>query len=308
LTRLDAEAGMLDCVVVGGGPAGLTAAIYLARFRRRFRLLDGGRSRASWIPRTRNYPGFPDGLSGDDLLARMRLQAQRYGASVVKDRVEALDLVEGGFALTLRGRDTLRAKRVILATGVIENEPDLPDCMGAVERALIRICPICDGYEGVGKAVAVLGNSDHAAAEALFLRTYTNQVTLVLVGEDIALSAARRAELEAAGIPIVHTPIRHVRIEEGRIRALDIGDGAIHAFDALYSAFGVTPQSALADAVGARRDSSGRLLVDAHQQTSVDGLFAAGDLVRGLNQIAVAAGEAALAATAVHNSLPRDLA
>lgn len=299
---------MLDCVIVGGGPAGLTAAIYLARFRRDFRLVDAGSSRASWIPLARNYPGFPEGVSGRDLLQRLRDQALRYEAPLMQDRVENLARMEDGFELALAGGERLRARRVILATGVIENEPALPNCVDAVRRALIRICPICDGYEGVGKAVGVIGNSDHAAREALFLRTYSDDVTLVLVGEDAALPEERRRALDAAGVTVVHTPIREVVVEDGAIQALDIGDGRLHRFDTLYSAFGVTPQYALADAVDARRDSDGRLFVDDHQQTSTPGVYAAGDLVRGLNQIAVAAGEAALAATAVHNSLPRNRA
>ena len=299
-------ADILDCVVVGGGPAGLTAAVYLARFRRPFVLVHSGSSRASWIPLARNYAGFPDGISGVDLLDRMQAQALRYGAAIEEGRVDGLEQTEHGFRLSVGGRE-LQARRVILATGVVENEPNLPDCVDAVKRALIRICPICDGYEGLGKAVGVLGNSDHAAAEALFLRTYSDAVTLILVGEDNRLPAERRTQLQEAQVRVVETPIDNLTVEDGAIRAFSLG-GETLRFDTVYSAFGVTPQYALADAVGARRDETGRLFVGSHQQTSVDGLYAAGDLVRGLNQISVAVGEAALAATAVHNSLPRNRA
>lgn len=291
--------------MVGGGPAGLTAAIYLARYRRRFRVFDTGSSRASWIPLSRNYPGFPDGLPGAELLGRMRAQALRYDAQLVEAKVETLRRTDGGFEVTTAaGR--VRASRVILATGVIENEPNLPDCLDAVRRGLIRICPICDGYEGAGKRVGVLGNSDHAAAEALFLRSFTQKVTLILVGESPDLPAERRRALEAADVTVIQGPIEAVAIENGAIRALNMAAGEVHAFDTLYSAFGVTPRYALAEQVGAARDDDGRLIVGAHQETSVPGLYAAGDVVRGLNQIAVATGEAALAATAVHNSLPRN--
>jgi thioredoxin reductase (NADPH) len=297
----------LDCVIVGGGPAGLTAAIYLARFRRRFVLVDGGDSRARWIPLCRNYPGFPDGISGEVLLARLREQARRYEAELRAGRVEGLERTEGGFALSLEGGERLDAATVILATGVVENEPALPGCVEAVKRGLVRICPICDGYETVGQEVGVLGNSDHAAAEALFIRTYARGVTLVLVGGPAGLSEARRRALAEAGVTVVEAPIERVALEDGAVRALCYG-GVERRFDTLYSAFGVTPQHRLADAAGARLDENGRLFVDDHQETSVAGLFAAGDLVRGLNQIAVAAGEAALAATAIHNRLPRPFA
>src|SRR5665213_502985 len=120
---------MLDCVVVGGGPAGLTAAIYLARFRRDFRLIDGGDSRARWIPLSRNYPGFPDGVSGEDLLARMGDQARRYDAAIQPGTVEWLERTAEGFRLGLENGETLEASTVILATGVVENQPDLPHCV-----------------------------------------------------------------------------------------------------------------------------------------------------------------------------------
>jgi thioredoxin reductase (NADPH) len=293
-------------VVVGGGPAGLTAAIYLARYRRRFRLFDAGSSRASLIPLSRNYPGFPEGLPGATLLERMREQAKRYGASVAEEKVERLGRTDEGFQVASPSGLTA-ARRVILAAGVVENEPALPGCLDAVRRGLLRICPICDGYEGVGQCVGVLGNSEHAAAEALFLRTYSDRVFLILVG-DAALPERRLRALSEADVPVITTAIEAVSVENGRIRALDMADGKTHAFDTLYSAFGVTPQTGLAVEAGAERDETGRLLVNDHQETSVPGLYAAGDLVRGLNQIAVAAGEAALAATAVHNSLARNRA
>ena len=291
--------------MIGGGPAGLTAAIYLSRFRRRFRLFDAGASRADWIPIARNYPGFPDGLSGRALLERMREQALRYGADMVQSKVEKLSLADDGFEVATAG-GVVRARRVMLATGVVENEPNLPDCADAVRRGLVRICPICDGYEGADKSVGVLGNSDHAAAEALFLRTYSDRVTLVLVGENPRIPQARRQALADAGVPVVETAIDGVSIREGAIHALNMAAGEVHSFDTLYAAFGVTPQYVLAEGLGANRDEDGRLIVGSHQETSVPGLYAAGDVVRGLNQIAVATGEAALAATAVHNSLPRN--
>ncbi len=209
--------------------------------------------------------------------------------------------------IVLADGSELRAATVILATGVVENEPDLPDCIGAVKRGLIRICPICDGLETVGKAVGVVGDSDHAAAEALFLRTYSDDVTLILVGETPTLSPDRAKALAEVNVEVVLLPIDQVRIEEGVIRALGVGGGE-RRFDTLYSAFGTTPQTQLAVQVGAERDETGRLVTGDHSETSVRGLFAAGDLVRGLNQIAVATGEAALAATAIHNRLPRQVA
>lgn len=298
---------ILDCAVVGAGVAGLTAAIYLARFRRGFALFGDGHSRADDIPIVRNFPGFPDGVSGKALLALMGAQAAGYGAPPIRGRVRGLS--RHGEIFALESDDGIaRARRVILATGVVENEPALPDCFDAVRRGLVRICPICDGYEGAGKDIGVLGNSDHAAAEALFLRTFSDTVTLILVGENAALGPERNRELATAGVEVIETAIDKVRLHREAVSALCLADGTERTFDTIYSAFGVTAQCALADQVGATRDTEGRLYVGSHQETSVAGLYAAGDLVRGLNQIAVAVGEAALAATAVHNSLPRNSA
>lgn len=293
--------------MVGGGPAGLTAAIYLARYRRRFLLVDEGHARARLIPLARNVPGFPDGVAGEALLARLAEQARRYDAEFAPGRVEQLRRAQG-YQLDLADGSSLAAETVILATGVVENEPALPGCEAAVRRGLLRICPICDGYETAGRQVAVLGNSDHAAGEALFIRSYAHEVTLILVGEDARLPPPRRRALVEAGVEVISTPIDHVELETEAVRLVRLRGGETRRFDTVYSAFGVTPQSALAAQVGAEQDEDGRLVVDAHQETSVSGLFAVGDLVRGLNQIAVAVGEAALAATAVHNRLPRPYA
>jgi thioredoxin reductase (NADPH) len=296
---------MLDCVIIGGGPAGLTAAIYLARFRRRVLLIDSGDSRASWIPRSRNLPGFPEGVEGAVLLDRMRDQARRYGADLRRGRAQALTRGDDGvFSLDIDG-EVVKAPSALLATGVLENEPRLPHVVDAVKRGVIRICPICDGFEAIDKRIGVLGNSDHAAAEALFLRTYTAHLTLLMVGQTDSLSAETRLKLSDAGICITHAPIESVGIEADHLTALCTKDGQTHRFDAVYSAFGTTPQSALAKDLGARIDESGRLYTSDHQETSVEGLYAAGDLVRGLNQISVANGEAAIAATAIHNRLPK---
>jgi thioredoxin reductase (NADPH) len=294
-----------DAVVIGAGPAGLMAAVYLARFRRRFLVIDAGQSRARLIPRTRNHPGFPLGIAGPALLTKMRRHALRYGAVIERGTVEGLTAEGGLFQLELKPK-TLTARTVLLATGVMDNEPKLPGFERAIADGLMRICPICDGYEVSGQAVGVIGNSEHGAREALFMRTYTPDVTLIHVGDPRTLPDAGRRELAAAGLPVIETPIQAVRAEQGRIAAFDMDDGTLHRFDALYSALGSTPNSLLAAGLDVELDAQGRLVVDEHQNTSVSGLYAAGDLVRGLNQLTVAEAEAAIAATDIHNRLRRD--
>jgi len=267
-----------DAVVVGAGPAGLTAAVYLARFRRKVLVLSAGPSRASWIPASHNTPGFPEGVGGRELLARLTEQARGVGVEIRDARVETLSIAGDGFQLGGGGHD-LRARTVLLATGVRDVIPEIPGIEAAVRRSLVRMCPICDAYEATGKRIAVLGDGGLVEREAAFLRTYSDDVTVI--GMD-------NGSLD---------------LRSSVVRWSPHGDAPPQSFDHLYLALGCEAQTDLAVACAARLDDDGKMVVDAHQMTSVEGLYAAGDVVRGLNQIAVATGEAAIAATAMHNSL-----
>ncbi len=289
----------VDVLIVGAGPAGLTAAVYLTRFRRRVLVANGGDPRASWIPLSHNMPGFPKGITGDAILGRLREQAEEYGAAIEAGRVEALTRDGDVFCATINGRQ-VAARAVLLATGVVDHHPDLPGVERAIQRALVRICPICDGYEATDKSVAIIGEDDKGGREAAYLRTYSERVTLVHIGPREKLTC--QAELERLGVQLVCAPLENVELEGDRVTALG-WDGGHHAFDLVYSALGTSPNAELAQGLGARLGEDGRLFVDAHQMTSVEGLYAAGDVVRGLNQIAVATAEAAVAGTDIHNRL-----
>ncbi|WP_238193654.1 NAD(P)/FAD-dependent oxidoreductase [Methylobacterium frigidaeris] len=298
--------GMLDCVIIGGGPAGLTAALYLARFGRRFLVVDAGNSRASWIPTSHNIPVFADGISGREILARQREHLARYGAQVTRGTVTALRKGEGGFAARFAdGAGHLRevwASRVLLATGADDVEPDLPDLPGAVRHGLVRYCPICDGYEARGKSIAVVGYGDRGLGEAVFVaRTYSNDVTLLTLGRGMDLDAGQRERVGKHGIKVIHEPVAEIAIEGGRITLLRTAGGEEHRFEVLYSALGLRLHSELAVGLGAEHDGTGALVIDEHNRTTVPGLYAAGGVVRGLDQVVVAMGHGAVAATDIHN-------
>ena len=293
-----------DCLVIGAGPAGLTAATYLARFRRRFLVVDSGDSRARLIPVSHNCPGFPRGIPGTELLALLRKQAQRYGASVATATVREIRLIDSLFHVDVDG-ESVRARKVLLATGVVDTEPPLPNLPRAIANGLIRHCPICDAYEVIDRKVGVIGHGRHAFREALFLRTYTRDLTLLTLGTALALKDDERAQLREARIPLLDMPVDEVYVENGQAVAVRIADLTFR-FDTLYSALGAVARSNLAAALGARTDretDSGALVVDAHQETSIGGLYAIGDVTDTLNQISVATGQAAIAATAIHNQL-----
>jgi thioredoxin reductase (NADPH) len=295
------DPNILDCLVIGGGPAGLTAAIYLARFRRRFEVVDAGHSRAHLIPKSHNHAGFPDGVRGPELLERMRAQACRYGAEIATGMVGHLEAADCGFVATIDDR-RVEARTVLLATGVIDSEPDLPDLADAIRRGLVRHCGICDGYEVIGHRIGVLGRGSSGLQEALFLRTYTDDVSLLSHGQPLDLSERELQLAHAAGIKLVPEAMTTVGISGDRIESVDVG-GRCLPFDSLYSAMGSTARSSLLSSIGTEMDGHGCVLTDEHQRTSTENLFAAGDVVRSLDQISVAMGEAAIASTAIHNCL-----
>lgn len=297
----DAADALLDCLVIGAGPAGLTAATYLTRYRRQVTVIDGGRSRARWIPASHNCPGFPFGVAGNELLQRFRKQAQQFGAVIVPAQVDALVRTGEDFVASGSGQ-RWRARQVILATGVVDRLPDFDGVEQAIACGALRLCAVCDGYEARDDAIGVLGTADTALGHAEFLRTFSRQVTVLQSDTDAPLDEGFRQRASAAGIAWRGAPSQ-LELRDGGCQTT-FADGSSERYDTLYPVLGADAQSDLAQALGARIDDAGEVHVDAHMQTSVEGLYAIGDVVSGLNQISVAVGHAALAATAVHRRLP----
>src|ERR1700712_1460504 len=169
----------LDCLVIGGGPAGLMAGVYLARFRRSVALLDHGDSRALLIPHSRNAPAYPKGISGRMLLARLRRQAAQQGAEVIAARATHVTGGDGDFRVETEA-GTLRARKIILATGIKDILPARHgEFLQYIRKGRVRVCPVCDAYELRGRPILVLGRGERGASEALYLRHYTSEVTLL---------------------------------------------------------------------------------------------------------------------------------
>ncbi|VTU26559.1 Thioredoxin reductase [Variovorax sp. PBS-H4] len=292
----------VDAAIIGGGPAGLVAAVYLARLRRSVAIVDASQSRLATIPRARNYPGFPDGIPGAALLGALREQADRYPIERGAGHVDALERIENGFRLAWEGGD-LTARLVLLASGTSDVVPAMPHLSHSLRKGLLRYCPVCDGYEVIDRKVGVLANGPTGVQEALYLRHFTPDLTLFMTPDAQALAPAERERLARAGIRLAVGAVESIRDWNGRISVRH--GGADTACESLYSALGLEVHSTLAKQVGARTDESGYVLTDRHQETDVPGLYAAGDVVLGLNQIAVAAGTAAIAGAAMHLALHR---
>jgi thioredoxin reductase (NADPH) len=292
-----------DALVIGGGPAGLAGALYLARFRRSVLLLDEGRGRAARIPRSHNVPGFPDGIAGGTLVGAMREQADRHGVGVAAGRVRELArTADGGFEAAW-GRQRAAARCVLLATGASDRPPPMPYLADALRRGALRYCPVCDGYEASGRRVGVIADGEHGAQEALYLRHFSERITLFGLHGALPLAPATRRALERAGVECVEAPLASLRLWKGAVVLRHAAGQA--TCDTLYCALGMVVHSELAVALGARHDPGGYLLTDRHQRTTVPGLYAAGDVAKGLNQISVATGGAAIAAAAMHLALGR---
>jgi thioredoxin reductase (NADPH) len=298
----------LDCLIIGAGPAGLTAAIYLARYRRTVTIVDSGCSRASLIPASHNCPGFPEGVSGRQLLRLLRKQAEHFNVSVETGEVTALKRSGSAFEATTAGAGSdgvspvVRATTVLLATGTADRIRNIPNWVTGVKRGLIRLCPICDAYEAKDQRIAVLSSSaQRGTNHALFLRSYTRTLTLIL--SEATLEEAERRKLRRANIDVIEDNPRNIRVIGQARPTITLSDGKELCFDVIYPMLGESPRSALATQLGARCNKEGKLIVDRHQRTTVPALYAAGDVVDELNQISVAVGHAALAATDIHNRL-----
>jgi thioredoxin reductase (NADPH) len=226
-------------------------------------------------------------------------------------RVDSLAHDHDGFRLHVAG-NTWRARTVLLASGIRDTLPTFADAgpaelEQAIHDGVLRICAVCDGYEAQDHRIAVVGPAASAPGHACFLRTYSHSVTLIL-SDAGTFSTADRERLDALSIGVLppgqlvlqraarnHFSGCHYRGADGEA-----------TFDTLYPVLGASIKADLATALGARTDDNGELLTDDHQQTSIDGLYAAGDVVSALNQISVAVGHAAIAASAIHARLPRN--
>ncbi len=299
---------LLDCLIIGAGPAGLVAATYLTRFHRCIAVVDAGSSRARWIPSSHNCPGFPFGVGGRELLEKLRVQAEGYGAQITHGRIATLQREGDHFVAIDDQGQHHHACHVLLATGIVDRVPKVEGPADTLDHAIaagaIRLCAVCDGYEASDEAIAVYGPVDEAIRHALFLRTFSRQVAAVRSepGEPSSECAALARAARVAVLPAAQT--LHHDQDGGCTIAFD--DGVRRRFDTVYPVLGGDAQSQLATALGARVDDCDELIVDDKQQTSVDGLYAIGDVVSALNQISVALGHAAIAASAIHNRLPHN--
>jgi thioredoxin reductase (NADPH) len=290
-----------DALIIGGGPAGLSAAVYLARARRSVAVIDCDRpGRSDWKQVNRNYLGFPDGISIVELCERGRQQARVFGAEICDAEVTAIERHDERFRIVCSDGLELWSRGVILATGVTDRWVTFPGYEQFIGRTM-HWCIVCDGCEMEGQRVVVAGHDAEAAELAIQMKRFTPDVTFVTNSDTHELDDERLASLERNGVPMTLGRIVGARASApGEFAALLLDDGRELPLDHLFSAQGSVPNSALARNLGVELADNGFIRVDAEAKTNLPGVYAAGDVTRLFShQVVTAAHEGATAASSL---------
>jgi thioredoxin reductase len=286
-----------DVVVVGGGAAGLSAALVLGRARRRVAVIDGGQPRNA--PAT-HMQGFlsRDGMSPADLLAAGRVEVSGYGVELVDDHVAAIDT---GFVVRLAGGRVLNGRRILVATGVRDDLPDIPGVRERWGRDLLH-CPYCHGWEVRDQPIGVLGTVPGSVQHALLISQWSHDVAFFVHTYD--LTAPEQAELDARGIQIVLGEVARLVVEDERLSGVELMDGRVIARTAVFiRPVNVPHADGLLAGLGCNVDAGGFAIVDGTGRTSSAGVWAAGNVVDPRAQVITAAGAGSAAAIAINADL-----
>ena len=292
-----------DVAIVGGGPAGLSASIWLARYLHQVVLVDSGDPR-NWETRGVNgFLGHP-GIRPGELRGMGRDEARSRGVVLLDAECETVARRgEDRFELALRGGERLRARRLLLAIGLKDVWPDIPG-LKHVYGANAHVCPDCDGHECRDKKVVVIGKGRKAVGMALNLTTWTRDIIICTNGEPADLDLPEYCEkLDALNIPVLESRIICVKHSGARVHSLDFEDGMSLDTDKIFLAVGQYPADDLGAQLGCDRDEGGHIIVDDSYHTSVMNCYAAGDIVPGPQLAIAAASDGAIAALAIHKSL-----
>ena len=293
---------MYDVLVVGGGPAGLSAGIWLGRYLHSVALVDSGDPR-NW--ETRGVNGFlgQPRVRPAELRGIGREECRRYGVCLVDGCVDrAVKLDDEHFTLALEDGRALRGRRLLVCIGIRDVWPDVVG-LERVYGDRAHVCPDCDGYEARGKKTVVIGSGRRAVGMALNLATWTGDITVCTNGADPELDDALVAKLDGLGIPTLTEPIERIRFRVGDMRSLEFAGREPLGCEKIFFTIAQYPADDLGAQLGCARDDDGRIVVDEAQHTSVYNVFAAGDITAGPQLAIRAAAQGSVAALAIHKSL-----
>ena len=292
-----------DVAVIGGGPAGLSASIWLARYLHEVVLVDSGDPR-NWETRGINgFLGLP-GIRPAELRGAGRDEARARGVALcdaVCERVVCHD--EESFELALATGEVIRSRRLLLAIGLKDVWPDIPG-LDRVYGDTAHVCPDCDGHECADKKVVVIGSGRKAVGMALDLTTWTSDIVICTNGRPANFDLQEYCDkLDALNIPVIEFPISRVDHRGSRVHSLTFEGGLALDTDEIFFAIGQYPADDLGAQLQCDRDKGGHIIVDHSYHTSVRNCFAAGDIVPGPQLAIAAAADGAIAALAIHKSL-----
>ncbi|MDQ3625093.1 MAG: NAD(P)/FAD-dependent oxidoreductase, partial [Verrucomicrobiota bacterium] len=290
-----------DAVIIGGGIAGLSAAIYLGRARHKTLVVSSGRSMATWEPDVQNYLGFPEGVSGEDLIKGGRRQARRYGVEFVEDEAQHAKIIDGVFHVQGKA-DSYAGRKVLLATGIYHIPPDIPGVEECLGHSMF-FCKDCDGHRVQRGRIAVFGHNDEAVEYALGLLTYSPSVMIVTHAKAETWDEIHGAWLAEYEIPVCRGKIVEVEHEGCQLRSVRLAGGERVALDYLFTTRGDIYYNEIARDLGAQTDESGEIVTDVCLMTTVPGLYAAGCVTAANCQMIIAAGQGAIAAQAINRKL-----
>jgi len=292
-----------DACVIGGGPAGLAAATWLARYRRDVIVLDSDEHRNRWVQLGHGYLGS-DPVSPAELLARARHDLTSYDTVTIRaaKATSAQCSVDGLFSLTLETGDEVHAKRLVFAMGVRDEFPDVNRFFDFYGTSVFH-CPSCDGYETRDKPVVVFGWSDNVAAFARGLLDWAASVMVVTDGRRFEGEGEHREQLRRLGVHVVEDEVEELCGVNGDLEAVRLRDGGVIPCERAFFSIAHHPRTQLAEQLGCALDSDGYIAVDHEGRTSVAGVYAAGDVTPGMQYIQTAAAEGAKAGTACALSL-----
>jgi len=291
-----------DVAVVGGGPAGLSAALWLARYLHKVVVVDSGDPR-NW--ETRGINGFlgHQGIRSPELRSIGHEEGAKYGVEFMAGVVDTADNETGElFSIQLRDETVIEARRILLAIGIRDVWPAIPglgDCYGET----VHVCPDCDGYESRDKKTVVIGRGRKAVGMALALTTWTKQIVICSNGQPPDIPQTLLDQLKALNIPVLDQSITCVLSKDREIRGIELEGGMSLDCERLYFAIGQFPADDLGAQLGCKRDELGRLVTDDRNHTSVKNVYAAGDIAADVQLAIVAAASGAVAAIAIHHSL-----
>ena len=290
-----------EVIVVGGGIAGLSAAIYLGRAQRDTLVIDAGHSMAKWEPKVENYLGFPKGIDGEDLLKYGRKQAERHEVDFAEDQIEAILKTDDGFSL--KGKNgAYSCNRLLLATGIFHIPPDIPGVKECLGHSMF-FCKDCDGYRVRDKAIAIIGPNNETVEYALGMLHYSACVIVAINGEKITWDDQHAGWLKEYEIPVYTDRIADCDHAKCQVRGLIFADGREVKIDNIFTTRGDIFHTELAESLGAKLDGEGQIEVDHCMRTSVPKLYAAGCVTPANCQMIIAAGEGAAAAQAINRDL-----